>query len=101
MTDADVTMDLHPMPAAGQARQWAVPSPERGGLPTGPTGLRCHRPGQQLVAVEICLDAPLDAEPDGLDGIAAIMARALGQGTAQHSAEEFAAELERCGAPLQ
>ena len=101
MTDADVTMDLHPMPAAGQARDWAFPSPERGGLPTGLPVLRCHRPGQQLVAVEICLDAPLDAEPDGLDGVATIMVRALAQGTAQHSAEEFAAELERCGATLQ
>jgi predicted Zn-dependent peptidase len=100
MTDADMTMDLHPMPAAGQARDWAFPSPERGGLPTGLPVLRCERPGQQLVAVEICLDAPLDAEPRGLDGIATIMVRALSQGTAQHSAEEFAAELERCGATL-
>ncbi len=101
MTDAGVTMELHPMPAAGQARSWTFPSPERGGLPSGLRVLRCHRPGQQLVAVEICLDAPLDAEPDGLDGIATIMARALSQGAAQHSAEQFAAELERCGATLQ
>jgi predicted Zn-dependent peptidase len=101
MTDAGVTMDLHPMPAAGQARSWTFPSPERGGLPSGLRVLRCHRPGQQLVAVEICLDAPLDAEPAGLDGIATIMARALSQGAAQHSAEQFAAELERCGATLQ
>src|SRR5258708_6116745 len=101
MTDADVTMDLHPMPAAGQARNWAFTSPERGGLPTGLPVLRCHRPGQQLVAVESCLDAPLDAEPDGLDGVGTIMVRALSQGTGQHSAEEFAAELERCGATLQ
>lgn len=101
MTGADVTMILHPMPAAGRARQWAFPSAERGSLPSGLPVLRCHRPGQQLVAVEICLDAPLGAEPDGLDGIAAIMVRALSQGTGQHSAEEFAAELERCGATLQ
>ena len=100
MTDADVTMDLHPMPAAGLARSWMFPFPERGGLPSGLRVLRCHRPGQQLVAVEICLDAPLDAEPGGLDGIATIMARALSQGTSQHSAEQFAAELERCGATL-
>jgi predicted Zn-dependent peptidase len=101
MTDAGVSMDLHPMPAAGLARSWAFPSPERGGLPSGLRVLRCHRPGQQLVAVEICLDAPLDAEPEDLDGIATIMARALSQGAAQHSAEQFAAELERCGATLQ
>lgn len=62
--------------------------------------LRCHRPGQQVVAVEIFLDAPLDAEPEGLDGVATIMSRALNEGTDKHTAEEFAAELERCGATL-
>ena len=30
--------------------------------------------------MEICLDMPLDAEPDGLDGIATIMMRALSRG---------------------
>ena len=74
MTDAPVTMDLHPQPGAGQAKPWAFPAPERGALASGLTVLRCHRPGQQVVAVEISLDIPLDAEPDGLDGIAAIMA---------------------------
>ncbi|MGH8917367.1 MAG: insulinase family protein, partial [Actinomycetes bacterium] len=69
-------------------------------LANGLTLLRCHRPGQQVVAVEINLAAPLDAEPEGLDGVATIMARALSEGTDKHSAEEFAAELERCGATL-
>ena len=76
MTDAGVTMDFYPMPAAGTARPWAFPFPDRGALATGLPVLRCHRPGQQLVAVEICLDAPLDAEPAGLDGVASIMVRA-------------------------
>ncbi|MFF1416342.1 M16 family metallopeptidase [Streptomyces sp. NPDC058280] len=93
-------MDFHPQPTAGEARPWAFPAPERGALPNGLTVLRCHRPGQQVVAVEINLDAPLDAEPEGLDGIATIMARAFSEGTDKRSAEEFAAELERCGATL-
>lgn len=100
MTDTTVTMDLHPRPAAGEARPWAFPAPGRGALPNGLTVLRCHRPGQQVVAVEVCLDAPLDAEPEGLDGVATIMARALSEGTDKLSAEDFAAELERCGATL-
>ena len=95
-----MTMDLYPRPAPGQAAPWAFPTPERGALANGLTVLRCHRPGQQVVAVEICLDTPLDAEPDGLDGIATIMVKALSQGTGNHTAEEFAAELERCGATL-
>ncbi|MEV5985558.1 pitrilysin family protein [Streptomyces sp. NPDC052051] len=94
------TMDFHPQPQPGQARPWAFPAPERGTLDNGLTLLRCHRPGQQVVAVEVLLDAPLDAEPAGLDGVATIMARAFSEGTDRHSAEEFAAELERCGATL-
>ena len=101
VTDAAVTMDFHPQPASGQPKPWAFPAPERGGLGNGLTVLRCHRPGQQVVAVEICLDMPLDAEPDGLDGIATIMVDALSEGTGKHTAEEFAAELERCGATLE
>jgi predicted Zn-dependent peptidase len=100
VTDAVVTMEFHPQPAAGTATPWAFPAPERGTLANGLTVLRCHRPGQQVVAVEIFLAAPLDAEPEGLDGVATIMARALTEGTDKHSAEEFAAELERCGATI-
>ncbi|HYZ54211.1 MAG TPA: pitrilysin family protein [Streptosporangiaceae bacterium] len=100
MTDAAVTMDFHPQPASGQATPWAFPVPERGALANGLTVLRCDRPGQQVVAVKICLGIPLDVEPAGLDGIAAIMVSALSGGTSKHTAEEFAAELERCGATL-
>ncbi|MEU6379501.1 pitrilysin family protein [Streptomyces sp. NPDC046909] len=94
------TMEFHPQPQPGEARPWAFPAPERGTLDNGLTVLRCHRPGQQVVAVEVLLDAPLDAEPAGLDGVATIMARAFSEGTDKHTAEEFAAELERAGATL-
>ncbi|MFE5210838.1 M16 family metallopeptidase [Streptomyces sp. NPDC056600] len=99
MTDL-ATMEFHPQPQAGEPKPWAFPAPERGALDNGLTVLRCHRPGQQVVAVEVLLDAPLDAEPLGLDGVATIMARAFAEGTDKHSAEDFAAELERCGATL-
>ncbi|MER6441805.1 pitrilysin family protein [Streptomyces sp. NPDC001185] len=94
------TMDFHPQPQAGRPKPWAFPAPERGTLDNGLTLLHCDRPGQQVVAVEVLLAAPLDAEPAGLDGIATIMARAFSEGTDKLSAEEFAAELERCGATL-
>ncbi|WP_371526777.1 insulinase family protein [Streptomyces sp. NBC_01283] len=94
------TMQFHPQPQAGTARPWAFPAPERATLDNGLTVLRCHRPGQQVVAVEIHLEAPLDAEPEGLDGVATIMARAFNEGTDKHSAEDFAAELDRCGATM-
>ncbi|WP_053655218.1 M16 family metallopeptidase [Streptomyces sp. MMG1121] len=94
------TMDFHPQPRPGEAKPWAFPAPERTALDNGLTVLRCHRPGQQVVAVEVLLDAPLEAEPAGLDGVGTIMARAFSEGTDKHSAEEFAAELERAGATL-
>ncbi|MFE1435224.1 M16 family metallopeptidase [Streptomyces griseoaurantiacus] len=94
------TMEFHPQPRPGEAKPWAFPAPERGTLDNGLTLLRCHRPGQQVVAVEILLDAPLEAEPQGQEGVATLMARAFSEGTDKHSAEEFAAELERCGATL-
>jgi predicted Zn-dependent peptidase len=100
MSEHGSTMDFHPRPQAGEARPWAFPAPERGALDNGLTVLHCHRPGQQVIAVEVLLDSPLEAEPEGLDGLATIMARAFSEGTDKHSAEEFAAELERCGATL-
>ncbi|GAA0476028.1 pitrilysin family protein [Streptomyces olivaceiscleroticus] len=101
MTDAATpTMTFHPQPQAGQPKPWAFPAPVRGRLGNGLTLLRADRPGQQVVAVEINLVAPLESEPEGLDGVATIMARALSEGTDKHDAEEFAAELERCGATL-
>ncbi|GAA0576489.1 pitrilysin family protein [Streptomyces crystallinus] len=100
MSETGVTMQFHPQPAAGAARPWAFPAPDRATLPNGLTVLRCDRPGQQVVAVEIFVAAPLDAEPAGLDGVATIMARAFSEGTDKRSAEEFAADLERCGATL-
>lgn len=100
-TDTAVTsMQFHPQPQPGQPKPWAFPAPERGQLSNGLTVLRCHRPGQQVVAVEVNLAAPLEAEPQGIEGVATIMARALSEGTDRHTAEEFAAELERCGATL-
>jgi predicted Zn-dependent peptidase len=97
---ANTTMTFHPQPQAGPAKPWDFPAPGRSSLSNGLTVLRCHRPGQQVVAVEVLLAAPLDAEPEGLDGIATVMARAFSEGTDKHTAEEFAAELERCGATL-
>jgi len=100
VTDAAVTMDFYPQPTPGPPKSWAFPVPERGVLANGLTVLRCHRPGQQVVAVEICLDIPLDSEPSGLDGIATIMVRALSQGHGDTHRRGIRSALERCGATL-
>ncbi|MEU9132135.1 pitrilysin family protein [Kitasatospora sp. NPDC048540] len=93
-------MTFHPQPQPGTPTPWAFPAPERGALANGVTVLHCHRPGQQLVAVDLILDAPLAAEPAGQEGVANILARALSEGTDTLSAEEYAGELERAGATL-
>jgi len=100
VSDTAAVMTFHPQPQPGEPKPWAFPAPDRGTLPNELTLLTSHRPGQQVIAVEVVLDAPLDAEPEGLDGVATIMARALSEGTDEHTAEEFAAELERCGATM-
>jgi predicted Zn-dependent peptidase len=94
-------MTFHPQPQSGEPKPWAFPAPDRSTMANGLTLLTSHRPGRQVIAVEVLLAAPLGAEPEGLDGVATIMARALSQGTDEHTAEEFAAELERCGATLE
>ena len=94
------TMTFHPRPEPGEATPWAFPAPVRSTLPNGLTVLRCDRPGQKLVAVDLLLDAPLSAEPAGLDGVATILARSFSEGTESLTAEEFAGELERAGATL-
>ncbi len=99
-TDPTPTMTFHPQPTPGTPTPWAFPQPDRTTLGNGITVLYCDRPGQQLVAVDVLLDVPLAAEPEGLDGIAGILARALNEGTDTLTAEEFAAELERAGATL-
>jgi predicted Zn-dependent peptidase len=59
----------------------------------------CHDlPGQQLTAATVVLDAPQSAEPVRAEGVAAIMARTLDEGTELHDAEAFADELDRLGA---
>jgi predicted Zn-dependent peptidase len=93
-------MTFHPQPQPGTPSPWAFPAPERLTLANGLTVLHCHRPGQQLVAVEMLIDAPLAAEPAELDGVATILARAFNEGTDTLTAEQFAGELERAGATM-
>ncbi|TQF03224.1 insulinase family protein [Kitasatospora acidiphila] len=95
------TMTFHPQPKPGTPTPWAFPAPQRLTLANGLTVLHCHRPGQQLVAIEVLIDAPLAAEPAGLDGVATILARAFNEGTDTLTAEQFAGELERAGATME
>jgi predicted Zn-dependent peptidase len=57
-------------------------------------------PGQYVISIRLAVPMPLEDEPRAREGIATIMARTLDEGTARHTAEEFAELLERKGIGL-
>lgn len=91
---------FQPRPVPGPARAWRFPDVERARLSNGVAVLLCHLPNRAVTAVQLHVAAPRELEPSGLDGVAAITARALREGTARHDADTFAEELERRGATM-
>ncbi|WP_195839882.1 M16 family metallopeptidase [Cutibacterium porci] len=55
-------------------------------------------PGQQIVTMEIGLDAPLGAEPAGFEGLAGLVVRTADESTNQHPGAAFAEAMESIGA---
>ena len=74
---------------------WSFPEARRAGLPNGLGVVSYDIPGQYVISVRLAVPMPLDLEPRELEGVATIMARTLDEGTARHTAEEFAGLLER------
>lgn len=76
---------------------WSFPDAGTTALPGGPTLLTYDLPGQYVVSIRVGLPIPPAVEPPEIEGVATIMARTLDEGTAHHSAEQFARLLERKG----
>ncbi|WP_371617013.1 M16 family metallopeptidase [Streptomyces sp. NBC_00454] len=95
---APVNVLVADRPAPAPARPWHFPAPEPILLASGLRVGHIARPGHRLAAVGLFLDTPLDAEPEGLDGIAELTSRALQEGSAALHGAPFAAEIESCGA---
>ncbi|MEH1548177.1 pitrilysin family protein [Cutibacterium avidum] len=55
-------------------------------------------PGQHIITMEIGLDAPLGAEPAGLEGLAGLVVRTADESTAPHPDAAFAEAMESIGA---
>ena len=89
-----------PRPPVGAPPQWTFPSAARGRLGNGLEVVSYDVPGQYVVSVRLAVPMPLVREPRGREGIGTIMARTLDEGTARHTAEEFAELLERKGIAL-
>lgn len=84
-------------PAVLPPGPWSFPLPAATRLDNG---MRVHAydlPGQYVVSVRLVVPFGLNSEPEGHDGVAAMMARLLDEGTSRHTSEELAALLERHG----
>ncbi|TDC39106.1 insulinase family protein [Actinomadura sp. KC345] len=95
-------LDLQPRPVPGPVPAWAFPSGTAGRVPAGPATLRCDLPGRRLAAVRLVLHAGAGREPLGdgrrLDGVAALAAHALTEGTEPGGGTALTAAFERLGA---
>ena len=87
-------------PEVSSPEPWSFPPSRRAELPNGLGVVSYDIPGQYVISVCLAVPMPLDREPRDLEGIATIMARTLDEGTALHTAEEFAELLERKGIAL-
>ena len=87
-------------PEVSPPEPWSFPEAQRSVLPNGLTVVSYDIPGQYVISVRLAVPMPLDREPRDREGIATIMARTLDEGTARHTAEEFAELLERKGIAL-
>jgi zinc protease len=87
-------------PEVRAAEPWSFPEARRSELSNGLGVVIYDIPGQYVISVRLAVPMPLYREPRQREGIATIMARTLDEGTARHTAEEFAELLERKGIAL-
>lgn len=84
-------------PVVAPPPDWSFPEGRASELPNGLTLLTYDIPGQYVLSLRLGLPVSLRDEPRDREGVATIMARTLDEGTASHTAEEFARLLERKG----
>ena len=87
-------------PAVSAPEPWSFPLAQQAALANGLGVVSYDIPGQYVISVRLAVPMPLEREPRDLEGIATIMARTLDEGTARHTAEEFAELMERKGIAL-
>ena len=85
-------------PTVRPGSPWSFPQCLVETLPTGLTVVRVPMPGQRIVTMEIGLEAPLCAEPAGLEGLAGLVVRTADESTGPHPGAAFAEAMESIGA---
>ncbi|GAA2034455.1 pitrilysin family protein [Terrabacter terrae] len=84
-------------PVVAPPEPWSFPEGSTYDLPNGLRLITYDVPGQYVLSVRLGLPVSLRDEPREREGVASIMARTLDEGTAHHTAEEFALLMERKG----
>jgi predicted Zn-dependent peptidase len=86
-------------PAPGSARPYRFPPVTRTSLAGGEV-VAAHLPGQRLAVAALLLDGTASREPAGREGLAAVLAKSLEEGTTTRDATGFALAMEGLGAEL-
>lgn len=86
-------------PGAGAPRPYQFPPVTRRTVAGGDV-VAAHLPGQRLAVAALLLDGGASREPAGREGLAAVLAKALEEGTARRDATGFALAIEGLGAEL-
>lgn len=89
-----------PRPAVAPPGPWAFPLPDESVTGNGIRLLSYAVPGQYVISVRLVVPLSLTDEPADREGVAAMTARLLDEGTTEHSSEEFAELMERTGMAL-
>jgi zinc protease len=83
----------------GRPRAYRFPAVRRRRV-GGAEVVAAHLPGQALGVARLLLDAGAGREPAGREGLAAVLANALEEGTRERDSAAFAVALERLGGTL-
>jgi predicted Zn-dependent peptidase len=86
-----------PRPDVAEPALWRFPPMNSHRLPSGLGVLLYDVPGQHVADVVLELGISMQAEPKGLEGIAALMVRSLRLGTRRRGPQEFADALAGAG----
>ncbi|MFG1775746.1 M16 family metallopeptidase [Micromonospora sp. NPDC049051] len=86
-------------PGPGAARPYRFPQVVRRTVAGGQV-VAAHLPGQNLAVALLLLDAGAGREPLGKEGLGAVLAKALEEGTAQRDATAYALAIEGLGTEL-
>ncbi|MDX1510533.1 MAG: pitrilysin family protein [Nitriliruptorales bacterium] len=90
---------MQPRPTLAGPAPWTFPEVED----TAVDGIRlasCHLAGHPLVAVQVHLDVPVTVDPPGQEGLAALLAKGLKEGTRRLDAQAFDTAVELLGARI-